>query len=170
MWSLHPDKALRPDGFPISFYRSCWNIIKKYLVKMIIWSQSVERIRGATNSTFLDLIPKEQNSSSIKRYKPISLCNSSYKIHSKVISNRMKKLIPKLISQNQGSFIAGRQIYNNILMVQEAIHSIQSCKEVGMAIKIDLTNLLIEYRTRIFFKSCKTMDFEKPSFNGSRLV
>ena len=64
----------------------------------------------------------------------------------------MKKVIPKLILQNQGSFIAGRQIYNNILMVQEAIHSIQSCKEVGMAIKIDLTNAFDRIQNSYIFQ------------------
>ena len=101
---------------------------------MIIWSDSGDRIGGSTNSTFLYLIPKEQNPSSIKRYRPISLCNSSYKIISKIISNRMKKVIPNLISENQGGFIAGRNIYDNFVMVQEAIHSSQTRKEAGMAI------------------------------------
>ena len=104
--TLHLDKAPGPDGFSISFYRSCWNIIKMDLVKQIIWTQCIDQIGGSTNSTFLSLIPKEQNPSSIKRYTPISLCNSSYKILSKVISNKLKKEIPLIISKNQGRFIA----------------------------------------------------------------
>ena len=77
IWSLHLDKAPRPDGFPISFYRSCWHIIKKDLLIMLIWTQCKDKIGGATNSTFLALIPKEKKPTSIKRYRPISLCNYS---------------------------------------------------------------------------------------------
>ena len=77
VWFLHPDKSPRPDGFPIIFYRSCWHIIKKDLLRMLIWTQSKDKIGGATNSTFLALIPKEKKPTSIKRYRPISLCNSS---------------------------------------------------------------------------------------------
>ena len=98
------------------------------------------KIGGAMNSTFLALIPKDKNPTSIKRYRPISLCNSSYKILTKIISNRLKKVIPHLISENQGGFIAGRKIYDNILLVQEAIHSNQSRKKSSMAIKLDLAN------------------------------
>ena len=156
---LHPDKASGSDGFPISFYKSCWNIIKKDFVKMIIWSQSSDQIGGEMNSTFLDLFPKEKNLSSIKSYRPISLCNSSYNILSKVISNRMKKVIPKLILQNQGGFIATRQIYDNIMMVQEVIHYSQSHKEAGMTIKLYLTNSFDKIRNSYIFKSCRTMDF-----------
>ena len=63
------------------------------------------KMGGATNSTFLALIPKEANPSSIKRFKPISLCNASYKIFSKVLSLRLKPIIQSLISPNQGDFI-----------------------------------------------------------------
>ena len=91
---------------------------------MLIWTQSQDKIGGATNSTFLALIAKENNPTSIKRFRPISLFNSSYKIISKVISNRLKKVIMHIISENQGGFIASRKIYDNILLVQEAIHSI----------------------------------------------
>ena len=82
VWFLHPHKAPGPDGLSMIFYRSCWHIIKKDLVRMIIWTQSKDKIGGATNSTFLALIPEEKNPTTIKRYRPISLCNS-YKILSK---------------------------------------------------------------------------------------
>ena len=95
---------------------------------------------GATNSTFLALIPKEHNPTSIKKFRPISLCNASYKIFSKVLSLRLKKIIPSLISPNQGGFLSGRHINDNILLVQEAIHSSTRRGESRMAIKLDLAN------------------------------
>ena len=52
----------------------------------------------------------------------------------------IKKVILKLISANQGGFIVGRQIFGNVLLVQEAIHSSQKRQEPCMAIKLDLAN------------------------------
>ena len=98
------------------------------------------RMGGATNSTFLALIPKEHNPYTIKRFKPISLCNASYKIFSKVLSLKLKVIIPSLISPNQGGFISGRHISDNILLVQEAIHSSSKRGEASMANKLYLTN------------------------------
>jgi hypothetical protein len=95
---------------------------------------------GCTNSTFLDLIPKEINPSSFARFRPISLYNVSYKIISKIISNRMKPFLPQLISPNQGGFLHKRQIVDKIILVQEAIHSSREGREKGMIIKIDMTN------------------------------
>ena len=117
VWSLHSNKNPGPDGFMISFYRICWHIINKDMLKKINWNQSKNNIGGAANSTFLDLITKENNMISIKIYMPIFLCNPSYKILSKVISNRPKKVIPLIIFENEGGFIAGRQIYDKIMMV-----------------------------------------------------
>ena len=57
-----------------------------------------------------------------------------------MLSLRLKKIIPSLISPNQGDFISGRQISDNILVVQEAIHSSSKRGEPGMAIKLDLAN------------------------------
>ena len=95
---------------------------------------------GDTNSTFLALIPKEPNPTSIKKFRPISLCNASYKIFSKILSMRLKPCIHSLISPNQGGFISGRKISDNILTVQEAIHSSSKRGEPGIAIKLDLAN------------------------------
>jgi hypothetical protein len=97
-------------------------------------------IGGRMNSTFLALIPKDSNPSSFRIFRPISLCNISYKIFSKILSNRINPFLPFLISPTQGGFVEKRQIVDNIILVQEAIHSSQSRKEKGMAIKLDMEN------------------------------
>lgn len=58
----------------------------------------------------------------------------------KVLDNRLKWWIPKLILPNQASFIAGRQISNNIIITQEVLHSMHYKRgSTGwMAIKVDL--------------------------------
>ena len=67
IWSLHPDKAPGPDGFPICFYRTFWPLIKRDLMRLISW-MAKGNMGGATNSTFLALIPKEPNPTSIKKF------------------------------------------------------------------------------------------------------
>ena len=95
---------------------------------------------GCTNSTFLALIPKDVNPSSFNRFRPISLCNSSYKITAKLLANRFKPLLGKLISPLQGGFVKGRNIVDNVIQVQEAMHSSYLRKEKGLIIKLDMKN------------------------------
>jgi hypothetical protein len=105
---MNPDKAPGPDGFTAKFYQHCWEIIKKDLSKMIQKSQKVSKMGGSTNSSFLALIPKEKGAISFNKFRPISLCNTSYKIIAKVIANRLKTTLPLIVPENQGGFVQGR--------------------------------------------------------------
>lgn len=81
------------------------------------------KVGGGTNSTYLALIPKESNPETFAKFRPISLCNASYKILEKLLANRIKPLLNRLISSNQGGFVEGRHILDNVIQVQEIIHS-----------------------------------------------
>jgi hypothetical protein len=50
------------------------------------------------NLTYIALIPKVKNPLSVAEFKPISLCNVLYKLISKVLTNRLKKILPHIIS------------------------------------------------------------------------
>ena len=124
IWSMESDKAPGPDRFSFHFYRLCWTIIREYLLRMIKAFQLKSKVGGSTNSTFLALILKEVNPTSFEIFRPISLFNASYKIFSKLLSNRLKPLLGKLISSLQGGYVKGRHIMDNVIQVQEAMHSI----------------------------------------------
>ena len=74
--------------------------------------------------------------------RPISLCNVGYKIISKVLCQRLKGLLPNLISETQSAFVSGRLISDNILIAQEMFHGLRtnnSCKGKFLAIKTDMS-------------------------------
>eukprot|EP00253_Pinus_taeda_P031988 PITA_31988 len=142
-WSLHSmplDKAPGPDGFTVAFYRSHWEIIKKDYIRMVKNFFTKCKMGSSIKSSHLALIPKDPNPQSFDIFRPISLCNVSYKIISKILANRIKKILPSLISENQGGFVPRRHITDNVILIQEAIHSSMSRKERGMIIKLDMAN------------------------------
>lgn len=72
---------------------------------------------------------------------PISLCNAGYKIISKVLCQRLKKYLPRIILETQSTFVSGRLISDNILIAQEMFHCLRinkSCKKGFMAVKMDM--------------------------------
>lgn len=137
---MSPHKALGPDGIPASFYQRCWTIVKPSL---LFWIQSIfngcSNIRQ-TNNTLISLIPKIPHPETLSHLQPIELCNVNYKILTKLIVQSIQPLMANLISEEQSSFISRRQIVDNIVIMQEAIHSMRTrTRKVGMmAIKVDL--------------------------------
>jgi len=129
---------------------------------MMKWIQRKGKIGGYTNSTYLALIPKENRPTTFSRFRPISLCNSSYKILTKILATRLKPLLPSLISENQGGFLANKQISDSIVLVQEAIHSSHSRKEKGFILKLDLANVFDRVRHSFLIIVLKKMGFAKP--------
>lgn len=88
----------------------------------------------------LVLIPKEDKPCSLRSFNPISVCNVSMKIVSKMIVNRLKEVLDMLIPQNQASFVLDRQSVDNIIICQEMIHSLRYTKATrgGMVLKLDM--------------------------------
>eukprot|EP00253_Pinus_taeda_P002897 PITA_02897 len=156
------DKAPGPDGFSIHFYRICWDISKADLFRMIKGFLQKAKVEGSTNSTFLVLISQEAKPVAFDRFRPIALCNASYKILSKLLANRIKPLLEKLISPNQGGFVKGRHILDNVILVLETIHSSHQREEQGMLIKLDMANAfgrwiapLVNGRPTNYFKALR---------------
>ncbi|XP_026429794.1 uncharacterized protein LOC113326221 [Papaver somniferum] len=98
-------------------------------------------ILKSLNTTNVSLIPKTKNKQFPSDLRPIALCNTSYKIISKIMSSRMKKFMKKIISPLQASYVPGRQISDNIHLAQEIVHTMKNKKELSkyLALKLDMS-------------------------------
>lgn len=85
------------------------------------------------NKTLIVLIPKVIGAEVVTQFRPISVCTVPYKVFTKVIVNRLKPIMPMLVTENQSSFVRGRHITDNVITAQEAMHSmrIRKGKKVG---------------------------------------
>ncbi|XP_075644988.1 uncharacterized protein LOC142615977 [Castanea sativa] len=94
------------------------------------------------NETNITLVPKIKHPIKMKDFRPISLSNVAYKLISKVLANRLKAILPQIISENQGAFISKRLITDNILVAFELMHYLDHKKDGRdsfMAIKLDMS-------------------------------
>ncbi|XP_039014346.1 uncharacterized protein LOC120144324 [Hibiscus syriacus] len=107
------------------------------MIQNIFWGNALE---PALNRTILVLIPKCDRLESLTDFSPISLCTVLYKLITKLIVRRLKPNVFILIDQHRTSCLVGRNITENIIINQEAIHSMRLFKNKNdwMAIKVDL--------------------------------
>lgn len=93
------------------------------------------------NSTLITLVPKCISPSSMTDLRPITLCNTLYKVITKILANRIKTHLSDYINPAQASFVPGRQITDNIFVVQEMFHKFRNTKgkKGFLAWKIDLS-------------------------------
>jgi arsenate reductase-like glutaredoxin family protein len=139
---MGPLKAPGPDGMAPIFYQQYWHIVGKDINASILACLKDGSLLKKINHTHLCLIPKVQNLESVKDFRPISLCNVVYKIIAKVLANRLKKILPQIISESQSAFVPGRLISDNILIAFETLHHMQHMKgnqQGYMALKLDMS-------------------------------
>uniref|UniRef100_A0A803P3L4 Reverse transcriptase domain-containing protein n=1 Tax=Cannabis sativa TaxID=3483 RepID=A0A803P3L4_CANSA len=129
-----------PDGMPGCFYRKYWNVVGEEVISMVQSFFSEGFLDKQMNYTFICLIPKEENASTVDKFRPISLCNFAYKIISKILATRLRSVMNKLISPLQSAFIPGRWIVESSILTQELVHTIKAKKGKGglLALKLDM--------------------------------
>ena len=107
---LNNNKAPGPDGFPLAFWSFSWDFVKNEVLGFFKEFHEHSRFVKNLNATFLVLIPKKQTVEDFKDLRPISLVGGLYKILTKVLAYRIKRVMDKVISKSQNAFVEGQQI------------------------------------------------------------
>lgn len=140
--SINGGKAPGPDGFSATFYQSYWHIVGQDVITDVRKFFTSNHLHPQQNETHIRLIPKITGPKTVADYRPIALCNTHYKIIAKILTRRLKPLLPLLISSTQSAFVAGRAITDNVLITHETLHYLRTSeakKRCSMAVKTDMS-------------------------------
>ncbi|XP_041025315.1 uncharacterized protein LOC121265693 [Juglans microcarpa x Juglans regia] len=135
-------KSPGPDGFGAGFFQQHWHTVRDEVCAETLNFLNNGSFSSSLNYTYIALISKVSKPDAVQEFRPISLCNVLYKIVSKTISNRLKRILPNLVASNQSAFIPGRLISDNIMVAFEVLHSMrtkQKWKVGSMALKFDIS-------------------------------
>lgn len=154
------NKSPGSDGITTEFYKLFWNDIKKQLVNSLNHSYTSGNLTDLQKQSIITLLPKkDKNTSLLSNWRPISLLNVDYKIATKVLANRMKKVLPKIIDSNQTGFLKSRYIGENIRTIIEVIDHVNMQDLPGMIFFADFEKAFDSIDHEFMFKCLEKMNF-----------
>ncbi|GKC27774.1 RNA-directed DNA polymerase, eukaryota, reverse transcriptase zinc-binding domain protein [Tanacetum coccineum] len=121
IFDIGDNKAPGPDGYTAKFFKKAWKIIGEDVRLAVREFFQTGKLIGQINATLISLVPKIKQPRKVTDYRPIACCNVLYKCISKILTNRIKGSLNKLVIINQSAFIPGKSIQDNIFITQELL-------------------------------------------------
>ncbi|KAJ0454037.1 putative RNA-directed DNA polymerase [Helianthus annuus] len=131
------DRAPGPDGINFRFVKRFWDLVESDFVDIMDAFYVNGEISPGCGSSFIALIPKVIDPIGLKDYRPISLVGIINKVISKILANRLKRVLDSIISPSQSAFISGRYILDGPLIVNEIQNWAKKAKRKIFLLKID---------------------------------
>ncbi|RHN42261.1 putative RNA-directed DNA polymerase [Medicago truncatula] len=140
VFDLNNNSAPGPDGFGAVFFQTHWEIVNKDVIVVVTQFFHSGWLPNNFNANSLILILKNPNAGTIDQFRPIALANFKFKIITKVLADRLAKILPSIISKEQRGFIRGRNIKDCIDLASEAVNVLDNkCFGGNIAMKIDIS-------------------------------
>ena len=146
------EKSPGTDGLPSEFYKVFWEEIGESLTSALNFSFEIGQLPISQRRGIIKLIPKKDaDPNLIKNWRPLTLLNCDYKIASKAIANRIKTVLPELISDDQSGFIKKRCISDNIRTLDSVIQYTANKNIPGLLLFLDFEKGL-RYSGVVFYR------------------
>ncbi|KAK1422577.1 hypothetical protein QVD17_17860 [Tagetes erecta] len=160
-WDCGSDKAPGPDGFCFAFIKRFWELLEPDFVDILNNFYQDGGISNVCSSSFITLVPKIKDPTFFDEYRPISLIGCISKIISKVLANRMKPVMGKVILDSQTAFLANRSILEGPLVVNEVISWLKKSKLEGLIFKVDFNKAFDSVNWQFIDSILLQMNFPK---------
>ncbi|KAK4382463.1 hypothetical protein Sango_2869000, partial [Sesamum angolense] len=157
-----PYNVAGTDRFSPLYYQFCRDIIAQDVTEAVQDFYFGTPLPKSFEVTSVALIPKVTNLSTRANFRPISLCNVSNKICSKIMNERIAKILPDISTQSQSGFVGGRLISDNILLAHEVIQTLEAKRRYDNVVyKLDMLKAYDRVQWQILYDVMRKMGFNE---------
>jgi exonuclease III len=126
-----------PDVIGVPVVKKYWHLLRLPLTEYCKEMMVSNDMSPSFKTSLIKQIPKKGDCSKIKNWRPISLLNVTYKVISKAINNRLKKISGTILSQAQKGFTNNRYLQECIINILENVAYCNESKTQGFLLAID---------------------------------
>ncbi|XP_072064497.1 uncharacterized protein [Arachis hypogaea] len=116
VWECESSKAPGSDGYSMNFIKRCWDEIGMEFTTAVMTFFETATLPEDSNVTWVALVLKFVEAKEIKDLRPISMVGCVYKVISKLLTRRMRSVMPGLVGESQSAFVKGRKIHDGALI------------------------------------------------------
>ena len=136
---MQNDKSPGNDGLTNEFYETLWNELKEICIDSVSETKEKRHLSTSQRQAVITLIgKKDKDKRFIWNWRPISLQNVDLKITSKVLSEKLKKVLPDLISTQQTAYVKNRHIGEGGRLISDIIEIARLKKLEGFLVTMDI--------------------------------
>uniref|UniRef100_A0A9J8BR89 Reverse transcriptase domain-containing protein n=1 Tax=Cyprinus carpio carpio TaxID=630221 RepID=A0A9J8BR89_CYPCA len=151
------------DGLPVEFYKEFWAVLNEDLLAVLNESLVDGSLPLSCRRAVITLLPKKGDLQEIKNWRPVSLLCSDFKILSKTLANRLRKVMGQVIHLDQTYCVPGRSITHNVCLIQDVL-SVSSLLGVNLGlISIDQEKAFNRVEHQYLWDTLEAFNF-RPGF------
>lgn len=154
------NKSPGSDGFTADFFKFFWIDVGKFVFRSVNYGYQQKKMSVTQRQGVITCIPKEGKSKEfLKNWRPITLLNSTYKLASSCIAERIKSVLSHLISTDQTGFIPGRYIGENCRLIYDILHFTEENDIPGILLLIDFEKAFDSISWSFIYDTLKFFNF-----------
>lgn len=158
--NMNNGKSPGTDGFGAEFYKFFWKKLGPFVVRALNQSLKDGELSATQKEGIITCIPKpDKDREFVKNWRPISLLNVLYKIGSACIANRIKTVLPDLISSDQTGFVPGRYMGENIRLIYDLIELLAQTNKPGLMLCLDFEKAFDSLDWSFLFRVLRAFGF-----------
>ncbi|CAI5529451.1 unnamed protein product [Closterium sp. Naga37s-1] len=157
--ALSNGKSPGKDGLSKELFVRNWDVLGGEFLRMAHTFSENASLPASIKEAVTIFLHKKGDKDDLDNYRPITLLNFSYKVLARVVANRMKPLLHKVISAEQYGFILGRRISDAIGVVADVIEAAKKGSEDWYMLLLDFRKAFDSVSRSFLFSVLREMGF-----------